>query len=373
MGSGCTSGSIGPIKPISDTSVVYTGDPYPTLGICRGDTLDEVEAAVLNALTGFTNGSSIKLPTVNLTQCALFTQYITCCNTSCTDLPCLINIIFSALCILYTDFTTLNTSIGQLLSGPYNTGCLTLPNNPTLNAIIQELITEFCVLVSQVNALQTQVNSLSTGLPGSVGTFLGTAIQSCQTDAVTKSGTGASTVVTFAGFAPIGTILMYGGSLTGKFDTTGRGISPGPMCGWALCNSNNGTVDMRGYFPVGVNDGSMGSAAQNNEVSNSVNPGQAYNLASHGGTINVTLSAAQIPSVSITGTSTTSCTTNPPLWKASFRPGNNTGVSYNYAQQPPVVQSITCTGTLTGSTTGGGGSHENRPPYRALYFIQRIA
>lgn len=47
-----------------------------------------------------------------------------------------------------------------------------------------------------------------------------------------------------------GGIIMYSGALTGKFDGTGLGYS-GEWVGWALCNGNNGTPDLRGRFIVG--------------------------------------------------------------------------------------------------------------------------
>ena len=47
-----------------------------------------------------------------------------------------------------------------------------------------------------------------------------------------------------------GFIGMFSGSLTGKFDGTGLGMS-GSWIGWALCNGSNGTPDLRGRFIVG--------------------------------------------------------------------------------------------------------------------------
>jgi hypothetical protein len=48
----------------------------------------------------------------------------------------------------------------------------------------------------------------------------------------------------------VGTIIMcywY----EGFFDGTGRGILGGDYDGWAICNGNNGTINLQGFFPVG--------------------------------------------------------------------------------------------------------------------------
>ncbi|WMJ72519.1 hypothetical protein RCC89_05000 [Cytophagaceae bacterium ABcell3] len=55
---------------------------------------------------------------------------------------------------------------------------------------------------------------------------------------------------------PVGSILFY--SLTGQenpsqlFDSNGKGLSGTKMAGWAICNGNHGTPDLRGRFVVGA-------------------------------------------------------------------------------------------------------------------------
>lgn len=396
MGSGCTTGggsttSILFQKLTPDTMVQYTGAPIPSLGICTGDLLSEVEAAVLGAIINYSTGVGITLPNLaaDIAACSLFTQYITCCGAACDDLPCLMDIIFKALCILYTDITDLQTLVNSLLNGPYNTGCLTnLPANPTLKQIIQELILEFCILQAQVAALQVQVSTLTSGLPTTIGNFLANAIQSCQVGPVTKTGSGASFQVTFGGFTPVGGIIMYGGSIAGLFDSTGLGLPNTPACGWALANGQvqNGiqTIDMRGYKPVGVNDGTMGSGSQNAEVNNSLHSGQNYGLNAHGGEINHILSNGEVPPTPLSG-SVASGTGSVPFYTVSRKhaqTGDNTmgymcdgtGTSTPCPSNPNASISFNIPGgALTGSVAGGGNGHENRDPYRSLYFIQRVA
>ncbi len=51
--------------------------------------------------------------------------------------------------------------------------------------------------------------------------------------------------------ARIGEITMFAGDPNGIFDATGKGIVGTPWDGWALCNGQNGTPDIRNRFPVG--------------------------------------------------------------------------------------------------------------------------
>lgn len=127
---------------------------------------------------------------------------------------------------------------------------------------------------------------------------------------------------------PIGTIVMW----------SNRGGASIPS-GWQLCDGTNDTPDLRGRFIVG--------SGQGTGLSN-------YNIGNTGGAESVTLTTAQIPAHTHTFSNT------PVVYQ------NSAGSSPQY--RPSGAQT---TGT-TGST-GGGGSHENRPPYYALAFIIKIS
>jgi hypothetical protein len=45
-------------------------------------------------------------------------------------------------------------------------------------------------------------------------------------------------------------IRMFAGPFSLYFDGTGRGLVGGDVDGWALCNGQNGTLNLEGYFPV---------------------------------------------------------------------------------------------------------------------------
>ncbi len=382
MGSGCSNSSNGINlfgSLTSDKKVQYTGVPVPGLGICTGDFLNEVEAVILQKLVDFSSGIGINLPNIDLTVCDLFKTYITCCDTACTDLPCLMNIVIQSLCVLYGDFNTLNSEITTLLAGPYNTSCLTLGTNPTLTNIIQELLIEFCALKAQVSALSTTVTNLSAGITTTIGNFLNTSLQSCQKSGLVKTGTGSSFLATFKGFVPIGAILEYHGPTAGLFDGTGLGITGTDACGWALSNGNNGTRDKRGFVGVGAINGMGGGSLDSHVVDAGASPSAVYSPEDVVGEIRHQLVSAEIPSMGVTISD----------------PGHYHGFvgrqdRYKFGQDQFAINAIENTSSagsglflttviapsftgITASLAGGSGKHENRQPSKASLYIERIS
>ena len=108
--------------------------------------------------------------------------------------------------------------------------------------------------------------------------------------------------------------------------------------GFVLCDGNNSTPNLSGRFVVGY-DASNGD----------------YDVNDTGGAENVTLSIAQIPNHK----HTTSFDGH------KFFPGDgSTSVSYGGAGGYPAT-------VFSMDNTGGGQSHENRPPYYALCYIMK--
>ncbi len=115
--------------------------------------------------------------------------------------------------------------------------------------------------------------------------------------------------------------------------------------GWALCDGTNGTPNLSGRFIVGYNSGDSDYSA----------------IGNIGGEKTHTLAASEIPShyhvdgyAGVNPTSTYGVATVGAIGNVNTQ--NGTSVS-NHA--------------LT-SSTGGGGAHENRPPYYVLAYIMRI-
>lgn len=124
---------------------------------------------------------------------------------------------------------------------------------------------------------------------------------------------------------PVGGIMIWSGLTTNI-----------PLY-WRLCNGVNGTPDLRDRFIVGA--------------------GSTYGPGNTGGSASHTLLLSQIPSHS---------------HSIRRRKVGDVGSGDEEADQGPVSYSDTGT-IVTTDNQGGGGSHENRPPYFALCYIMKIA
>lgn len=381
MGSGCNSNCPTYFKQTTpDSEIIYTGPAIPSLGICTGDKLSEIESVVLQKLVDYSTGVGINIPDIDLTSCDLFVDFITCCS-SCTDLNCLMKVIFTSLCTLYNDFSGLETKVNNLLNGPYDTSCLPgVGTNSTLNQIIQAMIKQICSLALSVSDLETKFNTFTSGLPTTIGNFLDNALSSCQgtsgTGGMTKTGSGATFAAAFKGFNLIGAIIPYAGPTAGLFDTTGLGLPNTPACGWAFANGNNGTQNMVEQIPIGVGIGAMGGTVPSNAS------GANYTLFSKVGEAFHTLSISEIPSFSVGGTIPSiigSVDLGDQIGFVTSVSGNN-GISYPFgiyggpaAPHNRVTANFTTPVTPFSATGGGSGAkHNNVQPSTALLFIQRI-
>ena len=158
---------------------------------------------------------------------------------------------------------------------------------------------------------------------------------------------------------PSGIIVMWSGA------------SDAIPSGWYLCDGQNGTPDLRNRFIVGA--------------------GSSYEVGNTGGSDSVTLTTEQMPSHSHGNTfkidlSNLKCASagkhthtvrTASGWENASR---DSGVSVpdstttaTTSESGAHTHSITGSGSLSGSisNTGGGQSHENRPPYYALCFIMK--
>ena len=125
------------------------------------------------------------------------------------------------------------------------------------------------------------------------------------------------------GTVPSGTIVMYNGNTAPS--------------GWAICNGQNGTPDLRDKFIVGS--------------------GSSYNRGDTGGAASVTLTVNQIPSHDHNVDTLNEFASTHGTWQTAggYRQDHVGGT-----HRKPIT-----------SDTGGGQSHENRPPYYAVTFIMK--
>ena len=152
------------------------------------------------------------------------------------------------------------------------------------------------------------------------GTFSGSGSSLTSLNASNlQSGTVADARLSNSSLFVQGMIMMYTGSTAPS--------------GWAICNGQNGTPDLRDRFIVGA--------------------GSAYSIGNTGGQNSVTLTVNQIP--------------------AHTHTYERTDVGINVNDRPWPASNNDCDMTTQNtSSTGGGQSHENRPPYYALMFIVKL-
>lgn len=158
--------------------------------------------------------------------------------------------------------------------------------------------------------------------------------------------------------APLGDIRMRA-ALSTSFD--GTGLGKWELKGWALANGANGTLDLRSRFPVAY-DGRISDPGGNLWDVGYNTPGNT------GGEKKHTLTLSEIPAhrhgndtvgEGELGMIKKSVTGNPDTSTAFDSTNAGTEPDIRHAPEPMAL-------------AGGGQSHENRPPYTVLVFIQRI-
>lgn len=156
----------------------------------------------------------------------------------------------------------------------------------------------------------------------------------------------------YTGVAP-GEIRTFSGS-NAEFDGTGLGLIGGDLDGWALCNGNNGTPNLTGYFLAGGEWGTgVGQGAGWYTNAN----GLAWLAA--GGNRGITLTTGMLPNL------------NTINWYRSM--GSGTG-----AQQPVVMADYNGTevrAPVVDQTTGQPGTSQPLPTpilYYAVAFIEFV-
>ena len=153
---------------------------------------------------------------------------------------------------------------------------------------------------------------------------------------------------------PSGVILLWSGSVASI------------PSGWYLCDGTNGTPNLTGRFVVHADADAAGT----------------YNVGDTGGADSVTLDATQIPSHTHTGTTSSdgahTHTDSDALGVSTYNVNDGffDGSSVAQGNEKTTVSLETDsagahTHTFTTDATGGGGSHENRPPYYALAYIMK--
>ena len=193
-----------------------------------------------------------------------------------------------------------------------------------------------------------------------------TGTPSAPTPATTDDSTTIATTefsqALMQAMLPQGVITMWSGSILSI------------PTGWVLCDGTNGTPDLRNRFVVGAGDD--------------------YTVGDNGGEASTTLTTAELPGHTHTGTTdadgahshfvangdTVNATTSALSSSTTIgKNGSQASTSFNYllggtattANQGLTDEEAAHSHTFTTASTGDGSSFENRPPYFALAYIMK--
>lgn len=294
MGSGCNPKKINtPVNPISSDEVIYQGPPNTELGICTGDTMTEVEQAIINRVMGITfDGKDITLESIVLELCDDIKNIVG--NNPKTILN-ITEALIKYSCVLKSRIDTLQGSvIGSIGNTAVDFKCVTPPVSFSFTSGLQAIINDYCVTKAVVNQLATNSGS-TTIVDEKIYTSLNSLISTPGGNGLKKTVDSNSQQVSYSitGVVPPETALPYFGSLS-YFDSSGKGLSGTRMEGWYLCNGNNGTPDMRGFVPVGAIQGVPGGNVDPS-VDPSSDPSLNYAVNQIGGRAKVTLVPNNLP------------------------------------------------------------------------------
>ena len=141
--------------------------------------------------------------------------------------------------------------------------------------------------------------------------------------------------MTYTNGLPKGTVVMWYGNSSKIPD------------GWAICDGNHGTPDLRKRFIVGADDDEEEYKFYEENIAKGKNRGSAK----------VILTEGQMPKHKHSYTQ----------FKSSGYAGSGQDKNHSYVHFHDTDES-----GINTNESGNNEPHENRPPYYALYFIMRI-
>jgi microcystin-dependent protein len=331
---------------VSDKCITYTGPDNAAVPICQGDSLYQLEQAIIAKLANATNATGI-IPSTTL-GCAFLTTLL---NGADKNLDTLLDVYQKALCSLKTDVTAIQASMGTATS--FTTSCLTgLPANPTKDQIIQALLNKVCAMDTRLLAVE------------------GDYVKASQLDSLIASYIAGNTSTVQQGSKLVPFVANpYFGPLS-NFDNSGKGLSSTGFDKVYICNGANGTPDLRGRTIVGAIQGVPGGALDPAvDPALPANAGNNYALNQKFGYSSITLVETQMPSHTH---GITDPTHSHDILALEIGPGP-TGNNTNIGNFSPKVKNTTSSATgVTLKNAGGSQAHDNRQPSIAAYFIMYL-
>lgn len=334
-------------KVFSDRCILYTGEDIDALGICQGDTINQVEKIIIDKIIEFTQGNGITLAEVTLENCPHLLEAFGDQDKTLTNL---FQLLIDQHCTLKELVDELEEEINT--NFVFDFKCLDVDGEATRDEIIQALIDTVCDIKTIVDALPTTYVKLS-----DLETLVNNIIN--------------NTSIQYYSFIPPKVAFAYFGSLS-NFDSTGKGLIAAGMENIYLCNGQNGTPDLRGRAVIGavrnVPGGSLDSAVDPSLLSN---PNTNYGVLDKFGASYHTLTTSQMPAHSHTVTDPGHVHNMDPNFHYH---GTQAGgmIGSHERSNPATRQTNSATTGITIGSAGSGLAHENRQPSIAAYWIMRI-
>jgi microcystin-dependent protein len=356
------------------------------VGIDAGDSLYQVEIALIEKVISFLNGSGINI-SINPTFLCNYMQTFLPAGSTFT-LPTIISGIVRAICDINTRVVSINNTL-TILNADYTIGCLTgVTASSDTHDIVQATINKLCAVSTDLTALTLNVNT----------NYVKLADLDALIAAYIASTSGGGSNQQYLKMVPF-VAYEYYGPIT-NFDGSGIGIPANGFFKVYLCNGLNGTPDKRGRVAVGAIQNVPGAP-----LDASVNPANAgnpnYALYNTAGANTVTLITSQIPvhTHNATVVASGSVPDHTHIIMGGSGPGNSPapnalqvaanekgdGGNASYKLSVASVQThnsgissasgagpVSLSVSVANGNAGGGGSHPNIQPVIAAYYIMYI-
>lgn len=341
----------------SDKCVKYTGPTIDWLGICTGDSLSMLEAALIEKLGAVLDGTGTGIVIEDLESCEILEDELL---TQDPTLKNILQAIFNVICAMQEDIEGLEDSTENPLS--FSADCLDLEDNPTRDDILQAVVTRTC---SNSFAIET------------ISSDYVKASELCSLVADCLEASEEEDIIQQYSLMPKYVALPYHGPLS-VFDASGKGLASAGYDKVYMCVGQvvNGFAlpDYRGRTPVGANIGMPGGVMDSNvDPSLAANVGYNINQGLKKGNFTHTLTTPQLAAHSHG--------VNDPGHEHDLDPYVTDaagGLSYQSLKGDsddngpnPISTTVNTTG-ITIDSTGSSQPHNNTQPSMGTVFIMYI-
>lgn len=225
---------------ISSTCVLWMGDAYEDLEICKGDNLTEVLDIALDKIDDIIKGLGITLDYVNFGDCAYLDGLLAMRTKT---LEHIVDVFKTAICqIKAAADASATASEAYTDTTDYTLGCLAPLADPCdgpvgFHTLIQAIITKLCDLNTQFESITDTILDITEEIVGNY--IIAGGVKSAGANGITYTGTGPTGKAVITALVPPNSPILYIGSTS--FFTSGIGNVNTPYQGWYLCNGSNGT------------------------------------------------------------------------------------------------------------------------------------